>query len=826
MLPSNRLQRKRQPLQQLQQQSSNNTAVKTTRRKPKDIRRNPVVVLDDDEDDYLDVDEIIAATSSSSSSNQPIVKRPKSATTTTTSSSSSSPAPKRTSQQQQQPSIPTTTTSSTKRPKPTTLSTTSSTSAPLAIDILTGKPITKIPNGWCSELGGELAGKYAQALHCQQANRTPLNSCSYFSCFRLLGSVTHEIPFPTVEMAKTFYEKIIKDSNTLVEKLKQVKLHMFDIPWSREGDPLRGGVDGRIMIRMIVKQLQAFIKLYGNTTTTSTTTTNNSDSDDSDSDDNDNNTGMDFTFTAPSSSTHHKKKTFKISYELMTWCAIAEQFQQAGGAWKCPLIFTSIPRTTFQIQGKIVSFRAHVYTSRLLFYLIADKSLCDLLKPLEPVGEVIAIETLEHPDEETFSYGLDINSTVDRFSVRGILLESENVGYFPASQPKEIALTLKEYQRHTLQWMLDQEALPNGLNGCYWETRSFTPGTEFSSAQDWAELLRLDNKTAFAMTNGNTNNEFFISPILGELRLEKPPLVRGGLLCEEMGMGKTLECVSLIIATRQPEFLNRVKDLEVIPWKEDAEFDTDATLIVVPPPLIAQWRAEIEKSVKPQYRLKVAIWLHEGDSIDDFDQQQQQQQQLDMIPITSSDTITTTTTTTTTTRNTRSSKSSTIGTSKRESLEDRAQRFKELCKSHDIIITTYRTVELDVRLLQRAHWRRLILDEMQEIRSATTSIAKSCETLSSNSRWMVSGTPFYSGINDLNGLLNFLGIIPFSLSDSKDGFWGERLRRPLERRDDDALLLLHTLLSDLMMRHSKSQVYVVPGQIGQSILTLPSPDEN
>ena len=55
----------------------------------------------------------------------------------------------------------------------------------------------------------------------------------------------------------------------------------------------------------------------------------------------------------------------------------------------------------------------------------------------------------------------------------------------------------------------------------------------------------------------------------------------------------------------------------------------------------------------------------------------------------------------------------------------------------------------------------MILDEMQEVRSSTTALARLCERLSAGTRWMVSGTPLFDGIDDLNGELNFLGIWPF-----------------------------------------------------------------
>merc|ERR1712166_549081 len=82
---------------------------------------------------------------------------------------------------------------------------------------------------------------------------------------------------------------------------------------------------------------------------------------------------------------------------------------------------------------------------------------------------------------------------------------------------------------------------------------------------------------------------------------------------------------------------------------------------------------------------------------------------------------------------------------------------------------------------------------------------------------MISGTPIFDGIDDLNGELNFLGVQPFCLNDAQDGFWGRRIRSPWEARDPNARNLLLELLSCSMMRHSKAQQTID----GRPLLELP-----
>ena len=87
----------------------------------------------------------------------------------------------------------------------------------------------------------------------------------------------------------------------------------------------------------------------------------------------------------------------------------------------------------------------------------------------------------------------------------------------------------------------------------------------------------------------------------GELRLQKPPLVTGGLLSEEMGLGKTVEVLALILGNPRPAVLETAGvDRAVsargkkcskssLPSPVEKSFEkirTRATLIVVPPTLL------------------------------------------------------------------------------------------------------------------------------------------------------------------------------------------------------------------------------------------------
>ena len=395
----------------------------------------------------------------------------------------------------------------------------------------------------------------------------------------------------------------------------------------------------------------------------------------------------------------------------------------------------------------------------------------------------------------------------------------------------------------------------------------------------------------FAITRPLTNaapihfSRFYLFRAAGELRLETPPTTRGGVLAEEMGMGKTVEVVSLILnditrarcgvqhdahlkdlhtnathevasceatavvipedtvwekcmtSNRRVEAGVEVVDCEIVghstegvvvytaiptrfvralegasasaaaaakaalaasaailsevPPLPQNMIESASTLIIVPNALLDQWLDEIKKScgdalVAKQYPTTAAD-LRRG--VDDGCAQVSKQG---------------------------------------------AHKFRELqrlASCADIIVTSYAVMRKEAgksggvsKVLSRIRWRRVVLDEMQEVRSSTTDVARNCRSLEvSRARWMVSGTPLYEGIDDLNGELGFLRVLPFDQKDSTDGFWGRRIGRPWYGDSSDGFTqpdsrdLLDLLLRGVMMRHSKSQRTME----GDSILALP-----
>ena len=175
---------------------------------------------------------------------------------------------------------------------------------------------------------------------------------------------------------------------------------------------------------------------------------------------------------------------------------------------------------------------------------------------------------------------------------------------------------------------------------------------------------------------------------------------KGGLLGDEMGMGKTIQAVSLIMSD--------------YPAK-------DPTLVLVPPVALMQWQNEIGEYTDG--KLKVLI-VHGSNSksknltVKDY-------KKFDVI-IVSYNTL--------------------------ESLY--RKEMKGWARGENIV--------KEKSPLHAIHFHRLILDEAHCIKTRTTGVAKACFALKGTYKWCLSGTPVQNRIGEFFSLLRFLEVRPFA----------------------------------------------------------------
>ena len=494
--------------------------------------------------------------------------------------------------------------------------------------------------------------------------------------------------------------------------------------------------------------------------------------------------------------------------------------------WKpFPGLFHFLIEHRYNTSSRKLSARIQVYVGRLAFYMIADNAIKVLLDAVQPSfpGEIKASTVHK---QQTRRYQQQ-SSTTNQFSLSSLMRYAEHSGYDALKSKKVPGLNVElfDFQQETCQWMLDRECSA-GLNTFFW-----------SKCDD------------------GFGQPFYYMSLAGELRCEEPPFSTGGLLCEEMGLGKTIEVMSIILLNPR-----RSADTELGAFKESTIMVNKnpkslllsrATLIVVPGLLIPQWWNELNSKLEnldifdvSQFELHGVGQNKKGISIRPQDMKFPEgtvpsnrrgsrepyhpcmvklpwgakdrwypawAESVPDLSTTFNENTNNMNNGTTATTSTTTSGSDTITIDISTEEEEPVVVYfaiPDIIHDHDIVLTTYSALRKHANLYKGIHWHRIILDECQEVRVATNQLATSCATLEASHRWMVSGTPLCNSIEDLHGELRFLRIWPFSLSDKTDGFWKKCIGDAYKDRKKSSLKLLKSLIDVVMMRHSKSQTRI------------------
>lgn len=85
-----------------------------------------------------------------------------------------------------------------------------------------------------------------------------------------------------------------------------------------------------------------------------------------------------------------------------------------------------------------------------------------------------------------------------------------------------------------------------------------------------------------------------------------------------------------------------------------------------------------------------------------------------------------------------------------------SKEFKQACREHDLIITSFALARKDIGLLGDIEWHRIVLDEAQNIKNPKADLTKSILKLSAPHRLALTGTPIENRLLDLWSIFNFL----------------------------------------------------------------------
>jgi len=312
-----------------------------------------------------------------------------------------------------------------------------------------------------------------------------------------------------------------------------------------------------------------------------------------------------------------------------------------------------------------------------------------------------------------------------------------------------------------LQWMLDKENNPTGLGvaGEFWyRMQALDGGGDYFYCDITGSFLK-DIFDIKSDTDQDDDATYYGS------------LPAGGILGEEMGLGKTIICLALVHANPPPKH-NQIlprEHIETITHSSYTKppsvvgctsfhdskiklFLSNSSLVIAPIFLCSQWESEIKK---------MAPWMS-------------------VLTLKSSEKV----------------------------------DVRKIATSDIIVISTFalqNTTEL-FKQIRSIHYHRIFVDESHHNQSVK-NINKCLKSISSTYRYCVTGAPVGRSLYDLQEQLRFLRLPHFH----RTSFWKQNIT-PYYSRNCASLQVLRSLLSRVVIHHSKEQTL----ESGKAIISLPS----
>ena len=224
----------------------------------------------------------------------------------------------------------------------------------------------------------------------------------------------------------------------------------------------------------------------------------------------------------------------------------------------------------------------------------------------------------------------------------------------------------------------------------------------------------------------------------------------GACLADDMGLGKTAQVIALLAMERNARADDQPGSLGASPSAlsgGEEISDTSATLIVAPVSVVNNWRHEI-KRFYPSLR----VHIHHG--------------------------------------------------AKRLN----GSEFLGIASAADVVITSYSLLARDSDALTALRWRRVVLDEAQNIKNPATATARAAASLQGISRIALTGTPVENHTGELWSIMNFINP---SLLGTRTRF-RQRFSIPIERGGNaEVMERLARTVSPFILRRLKTDKSII-----------------